>query len=473
MRESGSLTDTSLTETWALADFLGWIQETLNHEFRGYGGHWVYGELSEWRQHNRHYYGELIEQSSGSRLPQARIRCHLWANLAFRVVPKFTRTAGEPIKAGMKVLFKVEVNFHRTFGLGLTIVDVDPHFTLGDREARKQQVLNNLRARNLLEANHQLPLPVDFTRVAVISSEQAAGLGDFLQEARALETAGLCQFDYYHAAMQGSDCPDSVARRLHEIHEAIHREQCFYDAAVIIRGGGSQADLDGFNHQAPAEGLCRMPVPVFAGIGHQRDETLMDTLACLAFDTPSKVIHYIARTIVNRAGTARQHCSEIGTTAANVLQQARKNLKHQYQSLLQQAGHLVSYQHNVIDSNRRQLYSLAVQQLAQAAYQCRQHYTQTMTQARNMLLNQRQLLSHHSTRLRDNSRHILSYARHNCEQCYQNILSLSITPTLTRGFACTYAREQYITSAAQARQLPGLTIMYHDGKLDVETSYEQ
>ena len=178
--------DQKNSNSFTLGTFLKLIKSTLDNRFKGQY-YWVRGELSEWKKHGIHYYGELIEYDDNTHQAIAKVRLNLWGSVASKIIPKFHHATDENIKPGMKVLFSVAVNFHSSYGLSLNIIDVDPAFTLGDREARKQKIIADLTHKGIVENNKTLPLPAEFTNIAVISSENAAGLGDFFVEANALQ----------------------------------------------------------------------------------------------------------------------------------------------------------------------------------------------------------------------------------------------------------------------------------------------
>ena len=214
-----------MQESLKLSEFLELIKSTIEMSF-GYEGFWVVAELSEWRKSGRHYYGELIEHDGVSKYPVAKIRCNCWANKADYIHNKFSMATGENLKSDMKVLLRVSVNYHVSFGLSLNVVDIDPAFTLGDRQARKIEILDVLTKKGIINKNKSLEIPEDFTSIAVITSVTAAGKGDFFEEADKLQDLGLCQFDIYEAKMQGLECATSVTQAFHDIQ----RKSDKYDA---------------------------------------------------------------------------------------------------------------------------------------------------------------------------------------------------------------------------------------------------
>ena len=474
---------------FALSAFLKLIKNTLDNKFKGQY-YWVRGELSEWKKHGTHYYGELIEYDDNTHQAIAKIRLNLWGSIASKIIPKFHHATGENIKPGMKVLFSVAVNFHPNYGMSLNIIDVDPDFTLGDREARKQKIIADLTQKGIAAHNKKLSLPLEFTNVAVISSENAAGLGDFFVEANALQKYHLCNFELYSAAMQGKECPVSVTQQFREIYKLINAGLKEYDAVVLIRGGGAQSDLDWFNYQAPAEAICHMPIPVLVGIGHERDSTVLDMLATRSFDTPSKVIHYIASTIINNGQTAWKHFTQIQSLAHHHCQKNQVALNEQCHRLTSLSKQMVKHhkekcQHYYALSNSHAKNQINYHKQATLAYYT--HITQSTKQinavsyqtintsnsnirhlAKTVYHNHKTQLGQWTQQINQNAKGITGYAQKNIELQYQNILSLSIAPTLKRGFVLTQSEGKYITSAKQAEQCKQLTLTYHDGNITTE-----
>lgn len=486
-------TDQKNSNSFTLSTFLKLIKSTLDNRFKGQY-YWVRGELSEWKKHSIHYYGELIEYDDNTHQAIAKIRLNLWGSVASKIIPKFHHVTGENIQPGMKVLFSVAVNFHSSYGLSLNIIDVDPAFTLGDREARKQKIIADLTHKGIVENNRKLPLPTEFTNIAVISSENAAGLGDFFVEANALQKHHLCNFELYSAAMQGKACPISVTHQFREIYKLVHAGLKQYDAVVLIRGGGAQSDLDWFNYQAPAEAICHMPIPVLVGIGHERDSTVLDMLATRSFDTPSKVIHYITSTIINNSQVALKHFTQIQSLAYHHCQKHQAALHeacHRLTSLSQQmvTHHQAKCQHDYALSDSHARKQINYHKQATLAY-CL-HITQSakqinimFNQAINIFNNNIQQLAKtiyhgHQTQIaqwtkqiHQSAKGITTYAQENIGLQYQNILSLSIEPTLKRGFVLSQSEGKYITSAKQAKDCNQLTLIYHDGNITTEIQHD-
>jgi exodeoxyribonuclease VII large subunit len=481
------------TSSFTLSQFLTEIKQTIDRKFKG-GGYWVRGELSDWKKNGAHYYGELIEFDDLSHQSVAKVRINMWANVAHKVIPKFHHATGEQFKNGMKVLLMVDVNFHQNFGLSLNILDIEPSFTLGDREARKKKVIADLTQAGVVNNNRNLAIPTEFTNIAVISSENAAGLGDFFAEANLLQKYGLCEFETYHASMQGKDCAATVAKSFREIYKAIGSGEKVYDCVVLIRGGGSQADLDWFNYFEVANALCHIPVPVFVGIGHERDKTILDDLAARSFDTPSKVINYIANTIINNATKAQTSFESIKSITLNSTTKAKADIAKHHHYITHFAKQLLSTQKKATGDYYKLVHANAKQQLAYQRQVIDTWQSNIMQSAKKSLelsktkidhLNQtamttaKGLTQSHSNQLRTwhsniavNAKNTLINAKHVIESHYRGILSMSIEPTLQRGFAVTKSGDMYVTSVADARKCQRLTVTYHDGELITEVRHD-
>ena len=453
-----------MDESLKLSEFLGLIKSTLDMSF-GRQGFWVVAELSEWRKSGVHYYGELIEHDKSSKYPTAKIRCNCWASTANSLLSKFKQTSGETLRADMKVLVKVSVNFHESFGLSLNVMDIEPSFTLGDREVRKKEILDTLTKDKIINKNRDLMLPQDFTSVAVITSITAAGKGDFFEEADKLQDLGLCQFDIYEAVMQGKTCANSVKKAFVKISKK-HAE---YDAVVLIRGGGSQADLDWFNSIEPAVAVCNSQIPVFIGIGHERDSCVLDDICTKSFDTPSKVINYIANTIVDNANEAKYSYQSILKISKNTTSNNRMNIDNLYKSFTNKLDNYLlylsdktNYEYKGILSPTKSLTNIYSQTIESS-------YKRIIETNTNNIRYYNQCLDSQYKEIMSESKSQLAYYNQGSEYLYKQILSVSIEPTLNRGFSIsTDINGKYITTKAQAVKQQNLTLKYQDGEIQVE-----
>lgn len=269
---------------------------------------WVRLEVSSMSVRSGYTILEIVDRNDdGDEL--AKAKAIIWEKNRALIRDKFQNTTGSPLSPGIKILALAQVGFSGQYGLDLVIKDIDPSFTLGDMAARLQRIRITLNQSGEATLNQSLPMPIDFFNVAVISPPDAAGLGDFRALADRLQSTGLCAFSYFHATFQGPSSRESMKEAFVEAHKASEKE-CF-DVLVVIRGGGATNDLNWLNELIIARMVCRFRIPVFVGIGHERDATILDEFANRSFGTPSKVIAHIKEAIVTRAVKADEDWSSI------------------------------------------------------------------------------------------------------------------------------------------------------------------
>lgn len=302
----------------SLSQLLARITAAISHAFPA--SEWVRVEISSLTKRNEHVYLDVVERDAGG-TEVAKTRAVIWKGRTNKIGEKFFKATGVHLSDGMKVLVAVEPQYKAQYGLSLVITDIDPEYTLGDMEAKLRQIRKEIEALGIGDRNKNLVTPVDFFRVAVIAPDGAAGLEDFKMEADRLAVNSLCHFEYFHAIFQGERAEQSVLQAFVEAHQA-HKAEAF-DAIVVIRGGGAKSDLQWLNHSVLARAVCRSHVPVFVGIGHERDSTILDEYAHRSLGTPSKVIAHICNAIAGRANRGFEDWLAILKTAESRLQQAR------------------------------------------------------------------------------------------------------------------------------------------------------
>jgi len=296
---AGSAVTLSSPPGTSLTALLKRIEGAVAHAFPQ--PEWVRIEISEIGGKGGHLYLVAIDRAEdGTEISKAK--AIIWSSQANTIGRKFFKATGSQLTAGIKVLVLVQPGFKPQHGLSLVISDIDPGYTLGDMHARLKRIRETLQAEGIAEKNRSLPAPADFCRVAVIAPTSAAGLEDFQVEANRLTSAGLCEFTYFDATFQGEQTKLSIRQAFIDANE-MHKTAPI-DALVVIRGGGAAADLHWLNEELLARMVCRFPVPVLTGIGHERDSTILDECANQRFGTPSKVIAHISRAIAQNAQQA-------------------------------------------------------------------------------------------------------------------------------------------------------------------------
>ena len=264
------------------------IEQTLSQEY------WVEAELSECRESRGHCYMELVQKDDSGHTPVARATAKCWRSTWAMAAPYFERTTGQPIHAGMKVRLKVYAQFHEAFGFSWIVTDIDPNYTLGDMARRRQDIIRKLRQQGIFDLQKQLSLPTFCLHIAVISSPTAAGYGDFA--AQLADSPYAFQTQLFPATMQGEQVEQSIISSLNEIYKTTSegaKGVSPFDCVVIIRGGGATADLSGFDTLALAENVAQFPLPIITGIGHDRDESIIDMVSHLRVKTPTAAAAFL------------------------------------------------------------------------------------------------------------------------------------------------------------------------------------
>ena len=309
------------------------VRNTLEKEFAT--EYWVEAELSECRESRGHCYMELIERDQRGATPVARASAKCWASRWQMLRPYFERTTGQQLVPGLKVLLKVSAQFHEAFGFSWIVSDIDPTYTLGDQARRRQEIIRQLKEEGVFDLQRELRLPLFCLRIAVISSQTAAGYGDFAAQLNDSPFAFRTQL--FPAVMQGEGVEQSIIAALEKIYQMQtengerRTERCDYsqgekiqeqtnhtsqfsvlrstrsgaslaknsqfDCVVIIRGGGATSDMSGFDTLALAENVANFPLPIITGIGHDRDECILDMVSHLRVKTPTAA----AALLVDRA----------------------------------------------------------------------------------------------------------------------------------------------------------------------------
>lgn len=322
------------------------IQQVVEQELEPI--YWVVGELSDFRQAPQgHVYFELVEKQ-GSQV-QAKIRANLWQFTYRSVAAKFESVTGTSLKNGMKVLAQVTVNFHPVFGLSINVKDIDPSFSLGERARLRQETITRLGQEGWIGHNARLLLPPVIQRIAVISSATAAGYGDFVNQVDSNPYGYRIFHRLFPSLMQGNEAVDSLLAALSQVeHQAASLQ---LDAIVLIRGGGAQLDLDCFDDYRLAVKIANCSLPLFTGIGHERDETITDLVAHSRLKTPTAVAEFILSSF-------REFEEGLGTCTQRLDWFTRGKFKEEEGKIQQLALHITGGIKNRLDREQQKLIGL-------------------------------------------------------------------------------------------------------------------
>jgi exodeoxyribonuclease VII large subunit len=366
----------------SLGALLAQVRSALHHRFPD--SYWVVAEVAEMtrpRQQGGHCYLTLTEPAAGAESLgfTGQARATMWGSRYAQLAPAFAEATGQELRPGLRLLLRVKVTFHEQYGFSLDVLALDPSYTVGELARQRLATLRKLQEKDLLERQQALALPLGPQRLAVISSPTAAGFQDFV---RHLEEA---PYDFaltlFPALMQGEDAPASIRAAL----DAIRPRRGQFEVVIIIRGGGAKTDLLAFDEYGLAAAVAAFPLPVLTGIGHERDEAVVDLVAHRALKTPTAVAAFLVERLarleavlldlVERvADRSRQHLArheqQLQRLADHSREAARQHLHHAQAALaqrsrqathaprqhLRQLGqHLESFRYTLPQAGRRAL----------------------------------------------------------------------------------------------------------------------
>lgn len=284
--------------------------------------YWVCAEISELRV-NRHCYIELVQKDDYGSSMIAKARAQIWASRWSMLSAVFERATGQRLAPGLQVMVQVEVTFHELYGFSLNIIDIDPTYTLGDIAKRRREIMQQLREEGVIDMNKELPLPRLLQRVAVISSASAAGYGDFCNQLHGNRRGLAFVTQLFQASMQGANTDVSIIAAL----DRIAAQADLWDIVVITRGGGATSDLNCFDSLELAENVAQFPLPIITGIGHERDDTVIDMVAHTRVKTPTAAAEFLIHHQEMELDTLENLYESILSEAASMLSEGKNRLK--------------------------------------------------------------------------------------------------------------------------------------------------
>lgn len=389
------------------------------------GSYWVEAELSELSESRGHCYMELIEKDSRSNTPVAKASAKCWRTTWSVVHTHFERVTGQRLAPGMKVLLLVGAQFHENYGFSWIVSDIDPTFTLGDMARKRREIIRRLKDEGVFDLNKELSLPMFARNIAVISSAGAAGYGDFCHQ---LENNGYgfrFTVRLFNAVMQGESVEQSVIAALN----AINNEASHFDCVVIIRGGGATSDLSGFDTLALAENVANFPLPVITGIGHERDESVLDMVANTSVKTPTAAAALLIDNLKRTADIIDGAQAVVTQVVTNRLTQESLRLTRIATTIPQTVSSLLTKEH------------LRLTKLT------------TSIPALFTLFGERQLtaLTILCERLRNGIRGSITIATHRMDMLEQRVEGADPKHILRRGYSITLRNGRAVTDAATLR----------------------
>lgn len=285
---------------------------------------WVIADLSDVGVKGGHCYLDLVDKDPNSGTIYAKIRGIIWANKFQALKCNFETITGQPFQSGIKVMIQVSVNYHAVFGLSLIVSDLNPDFTLGDMERQRREILARLAKEGIINMNKELAMPLVPQRIAIISAQGAAGYGDFINQLHSNPNKIQFYTALFEARMQGTETSPSIIAALEAIKKNAHK----FDVVVIIRGGGASSDLNSFDDYNLAAHVAQFPLPIITGIGHERDNTVIDYVSNLRIKTPTAVAEWLIEQGENVLSRLNQLSQTVVSSAREYIKGSTEQLRY-------------------------------------------------------------------------------------------------------------------------------------------------
>ncbi|TLX72326.1 exodeoxyribonuclease VII large subunit [Labilibacter sediminis] len=437
------------------------IKETIHSEFAD--TYWVVAEISEIREvRNGHCYLELIEKDEKTEQIIAKSRANIWAYTYRMLKPYFAAETGQSLVAGIKVMVRVSIDFQEVYGFSLNVRDIDPTYTLGDMAQKKQAILNKLSEEGVIDMNKELEVPMVPQKIAVISSPTAAGYEDFCNQLNNNKDGFKFYVKLFPAIMQGDGAEESVTEALDRIYEY----EDIFDVVVIIRGGGSTSDLMCFDSYWMAYNIAQFPLPVFSGIGHERDETVVDYVAHTRLKTPTAVAEHIIELVTAFNIHLESLKDAVIDTTRDIMADHRASLERASSkfkplvsnALLTQKNHLDRIIHQVstssnqfLDSRKNKLNLLAQKVKSSAHSHIYTNKNSLETIPQRLKSRVKFFMSHHQSQLQ-------FFSKTNELLDPQNILK--------KGYSITYKNGKVVKSLHDVKSGDVISTQLKDGTID-------
>ena len=395
------------------------IEVTFTQQF------WVEAELADATERRGHLYLDLVQKDEHSATPIARASARCWASVWASVRPRFERTTRQRLTAGMKVLLRVYPQFHQAYGFSWIVTDIDPTYTLGDMQRQRQEIIDRLKRDGVFDMQRELTLPMFCQRIAVISSATAAGFGDFCNHLQHNDYGFHFAVELFPAIMQGEQVEPTVISALDSINSRIDD----FDCVVIIRGGGATVDMSGFNTLLLAENVANFPLPVITGIGHDRDESIIDMISFMQVKTPTAAAAFLIERLLNVSERITAATSSITRCVQEKLEYERIRLTALSTRIPILFSLTKTRQLSIIDSLTQRMTAAVQQDIRQ-----RQHQLQIAAQ-----------------RLAPATQRTMQQEQHRLQMLTQRTAALDPAAILRRGFSMTLCNGRFVTDASQMK----------------------
>ncbi|TKG96106.1 exodeoxyribonuclease VII large subunit [Puteibacter caeruleilacunae] len=436
------------------------IVHTLEQEFSQ--PVWIIAEIAELKENrNGHCYLELVEKDEATNRITARARATIWAYTYRMLKPHFETVTGQRFSSGIKVLISVQVNFHEVFGFSLNIRDIDPAYTLGDLAQKRKEIIARLERDGIIGMNKELELETVPNRIAVISSPTAAGYEDFCDQLDGNAFGFYFKHQLFPAIMQGDQAEESIIEAIEQIYAVEHE----FDVVVIIRGGGSQLDLNCFDSYDLACNITQFPLPVITGIGHEKDDTVADVVAHTKVKTPTAAAEFLINRVGMYANVVEQLADRFVAGVNEVLTTEKHRLEMASQKLSPMVNGLLERQNAKIGLLNAEFKSITMQRLKQNHEKLSIMATNIESLSKHYILNELTELKTHHKHLKMLTENFVKSEQKRLDSLEKTKTLLDPVNVLKRGFSMSYVDGQLLKKTDQVKSGDQMITVLADGKI--------
>lgn len=403
--------------------------------------YWVKAEISTMQvAYNGHCYMELVQKDSTGGNFVAKARANVWKSTFQPLRTRFEMETGQKLSAGLNVLLEVSVSFHEQYGYALVVHNIDPTYTMGDMARRRREILARLQADGVLELNKELKIPALPQRIAVISSATAAGYGDFCNQLNENQYGFKFSVTLFSAVMQGDRAEQSVISAL----DSIARRISDFDVVVIIRGGGATSDLNCFDSYMLAMNIANFPLPVITGIGHERDDTVIDVVAHTRVKTPTAAAELLIGVVLESAATLQQLGVRLAERVRGVMEDEKRRMTVLSQKIPSLFSILKIKQENLMD----------------------QLLIKALVVARKNIADEKYSQNRFEERLSVSVKNYMTAQKHRLELLERSVDVADPVHVLQRGYSLTICNGHVVKSVGELNPGDKLTTRFADGKIE-------
>ncbi|MBN1182454.1 MAG: exodeoxyribonuclease VII large subunit [Bacteroidales bacterium] len=427
--------------------------------------YWIIAEINDYKiNRSGHCYLELIEKQKDSDAIVAKTRATIWANTFRMIRPYFETSTGRSLSEGLKIMVNVTVEFHEVYGLSLNILDIEPQYTIGDLARQRAETIAKLEKEGVINMNKGLELTLVPQKIAIISSPNAAGYKDFINQLNRNAYEYKFYTRLFPAIMQGDAAESSIIEALETIYQYEH----LFEAVAIIRGGGSKSDLQCFDNYWLAFNVAQFPLPIITGIGHEQDESIIDIVAHTKLKTPTAVAEFF----IDRAAEFESRLTE---NRNQLLQLANNALTTQHYIL----KNITVYLPNILESTLLRKYhqlnslsykfnTLAKKYLSTTKYKTNQYLSRLILLTKKYYLTQTNKVFHYGVETKKTLKNYFTHKNHQIEILTQTNTYLDPANILNRGYSLTLLNNKIVKEALDLKKGDIIKTLLKKG--DIESS---